>query len=128
MSACVAHNARLVYVDNLYMYAPTDRPISEASPEHARDDKGRLRAILAQRILDHHHRGDLRAVIARPSDFYGPGATNSSLYITGISAGVRGRKMRGLWDIDQQHAFVYLPDLGRMIAAMVERDDGDGQA
>lgn len=120
--------ARLVFVDNLYMYAPAAGPISERSPEHATDAKGALRHRLGRALLAAHTDGRVRVSIGRFSDYYGPRGTNSGLYMMGIAAGLRGRTMRGLIDLDQPHTFSYLPDAARAFAVLVEDRLADGQA
>ncbi|CAN5853164.1 NAD-dependent epimerase/dehydratase family protein [soil metagenome] len=120
--------ARLVFVDNLYMYAPADGPITEQSPEHATDRKGALRRQLGRTLLQAHADGRVRVSIGRFSDYYGPRGTNSGLYMTGISAGLRGKTMRGLIDLNQPHTFSYLPDAARAFATLVEQPRADGQA
>ncbi len=128
IAAAEAHGARLIMIDNLYGYAPASGPISERSPEHATDPKGRLRVELGRRILDAHASGRINAVLCRQSDFYGPGAHNSALWVTGIANGLKGRTMRGLFDLDQPHSFAYLPDTARAVAAVVANPVGDGRA
>lgn len=125
--AAAAAGARFLFVDNLYMYAPATGPIDERSPEHATDTKGALRRRIGERLLARHRAGELRVTIARLSDFFGPGATSSVLYATGIRPGLAGKRMRALFDLDQPHAYAYLPDAGRAIAELVEDPDADGR-
>lgn len=127
IAAARANDARLIMVDNLYMYSPASGPISESSPESATDPKGRIRAEMGHRILDAHNSGEIRASIARQSDFYGPRARNSALWMTGISRGLAGKSMMALFDADQPHSFAYLPDTARAIAHLVEAPNSDGQ-
>lgn len=127
LAAVEAAGARLVFVDNLYAYAPAAGAMSPDSPEHATDDKGRLRAELGQRVLEAHREGRVRAAIGRFSDYMGPGGTNSGLYMTGISAALRGRTMRGFVDLDQPHAYAYLPDAARGFTTLVEDERADGR-
>lgn len=123
-----AAGARLVFVDNLYMYAPADGPLTEQSPEHARDPKGALRRRLGETLLAAHAAGRVRVSIGRFSDYYGPGGTNSGLWHLAIAPGLRGRAMRGLADLDQPHTFHHLPDAARGFIALAEDDRADGQA
>ncbi|PIE32726.1 MAG: hypothetical protein CSA55_03020 [Ilumatobacter coccineus] len=120
--------ARFVLVDNLYMYAPALTPITEAAPEHATDQKGVLRRSIGEKLLGRHQRGEVEVVIVRASDFFGPLATNSLLYLGGIKPGWAGKTMRGLFDIDQPHSFAYLPDIAQALIAVSENPSGDGHA
>ncbi len=120
-------DARLVFVDNLYAYAPAAGPISAASPQQATDTKGRVRAQLGQMVLDAHEAGRIRAVIGRFTDYFGPGAENSGLMMMAFGPARAGKTMRGLFDLDQPHAFNYLPDAAAMFAAMVDNPEGDGR-
>ena len=59
-------NARLVFVDNLYMYGPTHgKPIREDLPYAATGRKGKTRAQIATMLLDAHKAGKVRATIGR---------------------------------------------------------------
>lgn len=70
--AATAEGARLVFADNLYSYGPVTRPLTEDLPDAATDRKGRVRALMAQRLLRRHLDGELDVVIGRISDYYGP--------------------------------------------------------
>lgn len=128
IAGVAAAGARLVFVDNLYMYAPAEGPITEDAPEHATDPKGRLRHQLGRAVLDAHDSGRIRATIGRFSDYYGPHATNSGLYALGIGPAVAGRRPRGMWDLDQPHTFHYVEDAARGFATLVEDERADGRA
>lgn len=125
--AAAATGARFIMIDNLYMYSPAAGPMNEQSPEHATDTKGALRREIGHRLLERHRAGELSVAIARATDFYGPRATSSGLYMTGIKAGVDGKRMRGLFDLDQPHSYAYLPDVGRAVVDLIEHPDADGR-
>lgn len=127
LAGAEAAGARLVFVDNLYMYAPAGAPLTEHSPEHATDPKGMLRRHLGETLLAAHASGRVRVAIGRFSDYYGPGGTNSGLYHLAIAPGLRGRTVRGLVDLDQPHTFHFLPDAARGFATLVEDGRADGQ-
>ena len=124
LHAVAAAGARLVYVDNLYMYGPADGPISENSPEHA-TGKGALRRALARRILADERSS---ASIGRFSDYYGPGATNSLLHQMFLEPALAGKPMQILLADDQPHTFHYLPDVARGFATLIEHPEADGRA
>lgn len=116
--------ARLVYVDNLYMYGPADGPISENSPEHA-TGRGALRRDLARRVLADER---VPASIGRFSDYYGPGGTNSFVQSMFLEPALAGKPMQILLADDQPHTFHYLPDVARGFATLVEHPEGDVRA
>ena len=71
--------ARLVVIENLYMYGPTDGPMTESTPMAATGKKGSLRARLSRDLMERHAAGRLRVAIGRASDYYGPRAVNSAV-------------------------------------------------
>src|SRR5262245_24299999 len=78
--AAARNCARLVALDNLYMYRiPADGRLAEDTAIAPVSRKGALRAEAAAVMLDAHTRGDLPVVIGRASDFFGPRCTNSIL-------------------------------------------------
>jgi nucleoside-diphosphate-sugar epimerase len=105
--------AALVYCDNLYMYGAVDGPISEDSPMAATGPKGRLRIELADTLLEAHAAGRVRAVIARGSDFYGPGAANTVAGRLVFPAVAADRRAHWLGDLDQPHSLNYIDDFAR---------------
>ena len=127
LAGAEAAGARLVFVDNLYMYAPADGPLTERSPEHADDPKGTLRRQLGETLLAAHAAGRMPVSIGRFSDYYGPGGTNSGVYVTGIAPGLAGKTMRGMVDLDQPHTLHYLPDAARGFATLVTDERADGE-
>lgn len=127
IDATAEAGARLVMVDNLYAYGSPGEPITEATPETASTRKGRLRRELGRRLLQAHQDGRTRVSIGRFSDCYGPGARNTVVYMLGIRRALAGKRPRAFIDGDQPHTFAYLPDVARGFAALVERNESDGQ-
>ena len=56
LAACAAHNAKLVFFDNAYMYGAVDGPMTEETPFNPISRKGEVRARIARqrgsRVLD----------------------------------------------------------------------------
>lgn len=112
LAGAAGSGARLVVLDNLYMYGKADQhAMDEDTPVAPSSEKGRLRAEAARLLLDAHARGEARVVIGRASDFYGPGAANAHLgerFFQRILAGKAGECMG---DPDVPHTYSYTPDV-----------------
>ena len=128
IEAIGAVGARLVYVDNLYMYGPTDEPRTEDSPQRATDKKGVVRRELAAELLEAHAEGSLQVAIGRLPDYFGPGATNSATGARFFEPALEGKTVRWLGDLDMPHALAYLPDVGRAFVTLGTDDVALGRA
>lgn len=74
-----AAGAKLVAVENLYMYGPTDgRPLTEDLPHAAETRKGSVRARMSEELMEAHKSGRVRVTTGRASDFFGPRVLVSS--------------------------------------------------
>ena len=113
------NGARLVALDNLYMYRiPAGGRIAEDAAIAPSSRKGALRAEAAQVMLDAHNRGDLPVVIGRAADFYGPSCTNSILGDRFWSKLYAGRPVELLGDPDQPHTYSYGPDVADALVTL----------
>jgi len=120
--------AKLVFADNLYMYAPPDGPLTEDAPQRPTSRKGTVRWALADRLLTAHQAGHLRVAIGRASDYYGPGATLSTAGETVFDAVLAGRTVRWPGRVDVPHTLHHVDDIARGLITLGERADADGQA
>lgn len=77
LNATRAAGARFVYFDNTYMYPQNDVPQTEETPFAPRVRKGKVRAMMANRVLYEMARGDIPVLIGRAPEFYGPARTQS---------------------------------------------------
>lgn len=128
IDACEQADAKLVFFDNVYMYAPEDIDgMTEATPFQPATFKGKIRAEVAQRILDAHSQGRIQAVIARAADFYGPQCSNSVIHDTVIVAASKGKTMRWLYDKKQPHNFTYTLDAAKATAQLGNDPSAYGQ-
>ena len=65
--------AKLVAIENLYMYGePQTASLSEDHPQKPHTKKGRVRAAMAEQLMNAHRAGRVRATAGRASDFFGP--------------------------------------------------------
>ena len=121
--------ARLVVVENLYMYGPqTGGPMRETTPMAATGKKGSLRARLSNELIERHAAGRLRVAIGRASDYYGPRAVNSAVGEQFFGAVASGKKPRWMGRQDQPHALSFLPDIAAGLVTLGEHPEADGQA
>jgi nucleoside-diphosphate-sugar epimerase len=125
--AAAAAGARLVYADNLYAYAPAHGPITEDLPAQPTTNKGRIRALMAERLLAAHRSGTLQVAIGRSSDYYGPGGANSVVGDTLFGAAVKGNRARWMGRMDLPHSLNYLPDVARALIILGARPEALGE-
>jgi nucleoside-diphosphate-sugar epimerase len=110
--------ARLVYVDNLYMYGKNTVNMSEEMPEEPVSKKGMLRAKLGRRLLEAHKAGEVQATIARASDFYGPGVDNSLLGTSNFRGLLAGKALSWAGRLDVPHSLTFISDLARALVLL----------
>jgi len=127
VEATASAGARLVFADNLYMYGSADGPMTEETPARPNSKKGRVRAAMADKLLEAHRAGTLRVTISRASDYFGPRALDSAIGERLFEAATAGKKVPWLGSLDQPHTVSYTEDMGRAIAILGERDDADGR-
>jgi nucleoside-diphosphate-sugar epimerase len=129
LAAARASGARLVSMENVYMYGrPDGQPLTETRPYAARTKKGTLRARMARELLAAHQAGDVEVVIGRASDYFGPrGGAQSMLGDRVIPAALAGKTATVLGDPDQPHTYTYLPDIGEGLATLGEHPEAPGE-
>ncbi|MFV9673082.1 MAG: NAD(P)H-binding protein [Acidimicrobiia bacterium] len=121
--------AKLVVVDNLYMYGPTDgQPLTEDLPHAATTRKGTVRAQMAKDLLAAHETGKVRVAVGRASDYFGPRGLVSAMGERVFYPALAGKKAQVMGDPDQLHSYSYLPDIARDLIVLGERDEADGKA
>jgi nucleoside-diphosphate-sugar epimerase len=128
LAAAEATEAKLVVMENVYMYGrPRGRPLTEDRPYDADTRKGRLRARMANELLDAHRRG-VRVTIGRASDYFGPrGGAQSMLGDRVIPPALAGKPAQLLGNPDLPHTYTYIPDIGEALVLLGERDEALGQ-
>jgi nucleoside-diphosphate-sugar epimerase len=125
LNAAAANGAKLVVGDNLYMYGHFNGALREDAPLAPNTKKGKVRAAMAQEVMDAHTSGKVRAAIGRASDFFGP--DDYALTAYAIIPAVQGKTANLLGRTDQPHSFTYLADFGRLLAALGTREEALGQ-
>lgn len=129
IKACQEHDCKLVFFDNVYMYDKDHLSLmTENTPVNPSSLKGRVRADIAERILQEVWTGSLTALIARSADFYGPGIKNNSLLIETVFKPLsKGKKAFWLGSPKFKHSFTYTPDAGKATALLGNTEDAFNQ-
>ncbi|MEI6852312.1 MAG: NAD-dependent epimerase/dehydratase family protein [Bacteroidota bacterium] len=128
IAACIAHKAKLVFFDNVYMYDKTAIPfMTESSPIHPPSKKGEVRKQLCDMIMREVEKKTLTALIARSADFYGPDNRSSALQMMVIDNFLKGKKAQAFGDIHKIHTYTYTPDAAIATALLGNTEDAYGQ-
>ena len=127
IDACKRHGSALVFFDNVYAYGRVDGMMTEDTPYNPRSRKGEVRARIATTLMDEVKRRELRAMIVRAADFYGPHASLSVTHAT-VTERVKAKKTpQWLGNAKAVHTFTYTPDAGRSLAVLGNTASAYGQ-
>jgi nucleoside-diphosphate-sugar epimerase len=129
LKAAEHEKARIVFVDNLYMYGPQTVPLREDMSLADYGAKPAVRAAITRQWMEAHESGRVKVTALRAPDFYGPGVKNSHLGDLAFGHMAKGKSPMLIVDPDQQHAFAYVPDIARGVVSLLDApDDTFGQA
>lgn len=126
IQAAAAANATLIYADNLYAYGKSTGALTEDMPYRPVGRKGELRAELANRLMNAHKTGIVRAAIGRASDFVGPRANSLAGDIV-LPSLLAGKKAMWIGSLDMPHTLSFLPDYARGLITLGQRGAALGQ-
>jgi nucleoside-diphosphate-sugar epimerase len=127
LAGAEAAGARLVVLDNLYSYGPTNgRDIVETMQARPTSTKASVRAAMTAELLDAHRAGRVEVAIGRASDYFGPGATHSALGETVFGTAVTGRSAQVMGNPDLPHSYSYTPDVAAALITLATRPDATG--
>jgi len=122
-------NAKIIFGDNLYMYGPTDgQLLNENLPYAAPGHKGKVRAQIANMLLDAHKNGKVKATMGRASDFYGPKVINAGFGEMFFKPALEGKTVNMLGDITLPHTFTYIKDFAKALITLGENENSFGRA
>lgn len=121
IAAAGAAGAPLIMTDNLYMYGPTEGPMTEDTPRCPEGPKGRVRVELEHTLMEAHETGQARVAIGRASDFYGPHANSSTRSLV-FEAVLDGNTAAWIGALDAPHTMTYLPDFARGLVTLGTHD------
>ncbi len=129
IDALTGSDAKLVLVENLYMYGETNgKPMTEDMPYNTHTKKGKTRGGLSRAAFDAHRAGKLLVTSGRGSDFFGPWGLPSSMGERAIYQLLHGKAAQMVGRLDQPHTHTYIPDFGKALVILGERSEADGEA
>jgi nucleoside-diphosphate-sugar epimerase len=110
---------QILLIGTVYPYGlPQSSPIREDHPRKPHTFKGRMRKAQEDLLMQAHEEGHLRAAVLRLPDFYGPGVEASFLH-GAIKAAAQGGTADMIGPLDRPHEFVFVPDVGPVVARLV---------
>ena len=119
LTAAERNGALLVSLENVYGYGPTGgEPMTEDLPLAATTVKGRTRAAMTKELLAAADAGRIRIAIGRASDFFGAGATESSLGERVFGNAVAGKRADFIGNPDLPHTYSCIPDIATGLATL----------
>lgn len=128
INACQAEKAKLVFFDNMYCYDPTHvGHLSEESPINPKSRKGKVRARIANMLIEEINNDQLTGMIVRAADFYGPHARQSFLNESVIKRMKAGKTAQWLYNKDKKHSFTYIPDAAFATAFLAQKESAWNQ-
>jgi len=118
--AIAAGVRNFILIGTVYPYGRArTMPVSEDHPREPHTFKGRMRKAQEDILLQAHAQGRIHATVLRLPDFYGPGVEASLLHRAAVAA-VKGGTADLIGPIDRPHEFVFVPDVGPVVARLVD--------
>jgi nucleoside-diphosphate-sugar epimerase len=129
VAACRTTGARMVFMDNLYMYGPQTTPLIETMALSGYGLKPAARAVATRVWMAAAATGEARVAALRAPDFYGPGVGLSFLGDTSIGKLAQGKPAVFVGSADVLHDYAYVPDIARAATTLLDAPDSAfGQA
>lgn len=128
IDACIKHNAKLVFFDNMYLYDKAALShMTENSAINPPSEKGKVRRAIAEMLMDEVKAGHLKALIARSADFYGPDNDKSFLTEVVFKNFKKGKRANWFMSADKIHSFTYTPDAAKATAILGNSENAYNQ-
>lgn len=120
--------ARIIFFDNVYMYGPVNGPMTEETPYRPISEKGKIRARIAEQLMNEAVKGTIRASIARSADFYGTFGTATDVFNMLVFSNLKkGKKAQWLGNPAMKHSYTYVPDAAKAMQLLAGRPESDNQ-
>jgi len=87
-----------------------------------------VRAEIATMLLDEMKAGNVKALIARAADFYGPGAgAKSVIGVLAFDKLIKGKTPQAFINADLAHSYSFTTDSAKALYILSQRDEAFGQ-
>jgi nucleoside-diphosphate-sugar epimerase len=129
LDAAIAEKVdRLLLIGTLYVFGrPQSTRVTADHPKEPHTFKGQKRKEQEDMVLAAHDTGKIRTTVLRLPDFYGPGVERSLLSDLFVAA-KENRKAKLIGPIDRPHEFVFVPDVGPVVAKLLDTPAAFGRA
>ncbi|MET3131119.1 nucleoside-diphosphate-sugar epimerase [Oxalobacteraceae bacterium GrIS 1.11] len=125
--AIAAGVKNILLIGTVYPYGRAQsQPVREDHPRQPHTFKGRMRKAQEDLLMQAHADGRIRATVLRLPDFYGPGVAASLLH-GAATAAVQGGVADMVGPLDLPHEFVFVPDVGPVVAKLLDTPAGFGK-
>ncbi|MBL1419635.1 MAG: NAD(P)H-binding protein [Alphaproteobacteria bacterium] len=122
MQAAKTLNATILFAGNIYNFSPDDGSVyDEQSAQNPITKKGGFRKQLEQSMAHFAQTQGVQIIVLRAGDYWGPGSSDSSFFKYLVLDNVPKGKIWLSGAKDKKHAWAYLPDLGKIGAALLEK-------
>lgn len=122
LAAARAQGATVVLPGTVYNYGPETFPlVDETAPQRPLTRKGAIRVAMEQRLQDAAQAGEVRSIVVRAGDFFGPHAGNNWFAQGMVRPGRPVTRVNLLAAPGVGHQFAYLPDVARTMVALLAR-------
>ena len=127
ISGCKANNCKLVYFDNTYAYNQNSKIQKEDTPLESEGKKGRAKKIAAEMLLEAINKEEIKAVICRAPEFYGPGKTKGITNTLIFRNLKKGKQPKVFLKDNVLRTLIYTHDASKATALIGNTPDAYGQ-
>ncbi len=110
----------LMFPGTMYNYRAGDRVVSPGLRQSGEKQRGEIRIRLEAMLRAAAEAGDIRVIIIRAGDFFGPGNRDEWFGQAMLMDEKKGR-LYHMADLKLRHSWAYLPDLGRAFVKVAEQ-------
>lgn len=128
VAACKENNSKLVFFDNVYAIGGDNvKHITEESPISPTSKKGDVRAMVDRHVLENIEKGNIKAIIARAPDFFGPVREKSLMMNMIYDNFAKGKPAQWICNADVVHSKGFTPELAKATALLGNTADAYNQ-